>query len=62
MFLEPIGGLPWSLLWVIKNGSRGLAAGCLLHPLKADIGRTFAEVRLVPIVLQKSFCRRRQKF
>jgi len=37
----------WILLWV-KAGSRDLAAGCLLHPSKADIGRTFAEVRFVP--------------
>ena len=32
----------------VKSGSRGLAAGCLLHPQKRDIGRTFPEVRLVP--------------
>ena len=29
---------------------------------EADIGRTFPEVRFVPILLQKSFCRRCQKF
>jgi hypothetical protein len=39
---------------VVKTGSRGLAGGMSASPLESGQGRTFAEVRFVPILLQKS--------
>ena len=42
-----------------QNRKSRPCGGMSTSPSKADIGRTFPEVRFVPILLQKSGCRRR---
>ena len=52
----------WSKSELGQEAKCSVRAHVFRLPLKADSRRTSLEVRFVPIVLQKSFCRRCQKF